>query len=881
MKRIFTAIILALFTISIADAAPAYPHPVKVTQPDGSVLTLRLHGDEYLNWVTCGNSLVAKGSDGYYHYAAFDSGGISRVQGSIVRSSLSGDGSAVKPPKAAVQAAKAKRQKAAADGRRQKSAAAVGGTGPYLVMLIEFSDLSFNAGDGTVSNTDFSNMLNQAGYSDNGGTGSVKDYYTDNSHNAFTPQFDVIGPVRVDGTMASYSAEDGMTEDGAPRLLKEACQKADDYVDFSKYDLNNDGWIDNVFFYFAGYNAAEGAEGTIWPHAWSVSYSYPVQFDGKYLGRYSCSSELKGTSGAEMAGIGTFCHEFGHTIDLPDFYDTDYEENGQGNGLDNLSLMSAGNYNNEGRTPPYLTYEERHILGWDNGLTLLEEGANTLSPISGNKAYYCPSGTEGEYYLFESRPMTGWDAYTYNGGGMAVYHVDKSAFVLPDGTTAVSKWNSGYEINIFADHQCMDLVETVVPESALRYYAEEVFPGYHNVTELNAGTTPALVAWTGQSTGYSLSDISFNAGDGSTSLTVSLERQISGTVSSLSGSPLAGVEITVTPVELQPLNISSGTGVGSLTSRAPVRKAGASEIKVITDGSGAFLIPITAGGDYIVSARKEGYLTYSSTVTVQSSMNIPILLKTINEGGDTVLKKYTGEPSGYGIGNDGLTGYDWYAGVRFSSDELTEYVGDDISSISFTAYNGGDGTVLEMGVKVFFNDEEVLSRRADIPVFGTTCTVDISDAGLTVPEGKSVLFAYYLYDSSYDYPLGYTDLYSHVDDACLMKIYNRGEWSSDEWDDFGYANMIISATVSNPATVITLAGFNMIAVNSEYTEGETIELRLAENPSNLPSSAGWYVDGESVTETQMTLPAGIHSIKAFLTYPSGRTEWVETSILVR
>ncbi len=874
MKRIFFSIALILFSFSVADASPAYPYPIKVTQPDGSVLTIRVHGDEYLNWVTCGNSLVTKGADGYYRYASFGSDGLTKAQGAIVRSSLSGDGSAVKPPKDAVAAAVQKRQKA----EKLKKTNAVSGSGPFLVMLIQFQDLSFQGGD-NAARTAFDDMMNQSGYSSNRGTGSVRDYFTDNSHGRFTPKFDVVGPITVSGNMEDYSADDGETQNGAPRLLAEACQLADAQVNFANYDHDGDGVIDNVFFYYAGYNSAEGAEGTIWPHAWQVNTT--VILDNKRLRSYSCSSELRGDSGADMAGIGTFCHEFAHSIGLPDFYDTDYEENGSGLALSKLSLMSYGNYNNEGRTPPYLNYEERHILGWDTGLTLLEEGLDTLFPISGNNAYYCPAGRDGEYYLFESRPVEGWDA-SLSTAGMAVYHVDKSDFVLPDGTTAASKWLNGYEINIFADHQCMDLVETVTPESNIRYYSELLFPGSHNVTELNAGTDPALVAWNGMPTGYSLSDIRFKSRTGASYVRVGIDRQVCGVALALDGTPLSGVEITVAPVETQLTSVSGRATGGELQLCAPVRKVGTRESRAVTGEDGTFVIPISASGDYSVSARKDGYMQYSATVSVDVAVNITITLPSFQEQARTELKKYS-EVSVYSLGNSGYVGYDWYAGARFLDGELVEYVGFDITSVSFKALNGGSGTVQEMGVKVFFDNEEVLSRAVSVPVFNTMCTVDISDAHLTVPEGKSVLFAYYLLGSSHDYPLPLADLNSPVTNGNLWKVYNSGTtFDVNNLQNCQFGNFVISATVVNNMAVIGLAGINMIHVESSgYEAGDTFELRLDQSASNPPSSVTWHVNGEAVSANQITLSAGAYVIRADLTYSSGRQECVETRILVR
>ena len=88
-----------------------------------------------------------------------------------------------------------------------------------------------------------------------------------------------------------------------------------------------------------------------------------------------------------MAGIGTFCHEFGHVLGLPDFYDTDYEKQGSGDGLENASLMSSGTYNNSGKTPPYFNFVERVLLGRkskDDIQTLVESGIYNLNPVQTN-----------------------------------------------------------------------------------------------------------------------------------------------------------------------------------------------------------------------------------------------------------------------------------------------------------------------------------------------------------------------------------------------------------------------------------------------------------------------------------------------------------------
>ena len=146
-----------------------------------------------------------------------------------------------------------------------------------------------------------------------------------------------------------------------------------------------------LFIYYAGYNEAEhGPANTIWPHRWAVypAALYPsgsnyagtvasVTFNGKRVFDYACTSELRGASGSNMCGVGTFCHEFGHVLGLPDYYDT----TGSQNTLNSWDIMDAGNYNNLGRTPPTYSVYDRFFLGY---LIPEQESATanlTLNPI--------------------------------------------------------------------------------------------------------------------------------------------------------------------------------------------------------------------------------------------------------------------------------------------------------------------------------------------------------------------------------------------------------------------------------------------------------------------------------------------------------------------
>ena len=865
MKKILLAILCIFSCIYAAYAVPALNRPITVTQPDGTVLTIRIHGDEFLHWTTCGNFLVAKASDGYWRYASFDSEGVSKALGERVRIDLPGDGKGIRPPKSAIDKAREKRERLTGLKKKasKRTAARMSpiseGTKRFLILLIEFSDKNF-----TKQKSNFEDMLNSTSYSYNGATGSVNKYYQDVSFGKFNPVFDVFGPIRVSYTSA-YCANNPLN------AVIEACNYAHNKlgVNFANYCNLNSSDVDNVFFFFPGYNQAEGGgSDTIWPHA-AEYYSPFLVLDGKNLYKYGCASEFKGNSGGIMAGIGTFSHEFGHVIGLPDFYDTDYEENGYGNGLYTLSLMDTGSYNNNGNTPPYFTYEEKHMLGWDNGLTPLKQGTNTINKTSNNVTFYNPTQTEGEYYLYESRPNTGWDKYT-ECSGLAIYHVDKSDFMMPNGLTARELWEINYYINDFAEHQCMDLVESVYPESALKYYSQLVFPGYNNVTKFTSETKPSSRSWAGADTGYNITNISFNNLMGTTTLTVETAKGISGEVKSTSNEPIAGADVTIRFASSVASKEASSNGL-TIQKVYSASLNSTEQYRATTDAQGKFEIKLEKDGIYEVSVSKDGYLDYHSNVEVKAITNLNIILNTISDEAGITLQKYT-TLSNYIIGYGANT--DHYVGLRYTAQELAQYVGDPINSITFMAYNNGTGTVDKMGVQVYF-DSTLMCDCETEHIFGTFCRADISRYNLKIPSAKTVTFVYYLINPTYGYPVCLADDDKPVTGANL--ISNKPNLS---WTALDYGNVVISASITHNATVIDLSGINYIIHKSSYNSGEKFDLKLQTSSVNPPSAVSWTVNGEPATGS-VVLQKGVSTIRAYLTFSSGRHEVIETKLNVK
>ena len=548
MKRIALSIILTTLVFASAMAVPAKPGVMTHTQSDGTVVTYEIFGDEYNNYIVAdGLYTVLRDASGDFCYAIAENGllknsgvkvrpssRLSAAEKTIAQHSIGIRKTAFNPnfnaadhsPEAAMARAAAEIQMAA---KKNEAALEIAGWGGkvegkrnLLVLLVEYSDVKFTVND---PNTKFNNLLNQTGYSENNATGSAKDYFTASSSGKFVPTFDVMGPYTLSNKRAYYGGNDGRGDDMRPAFqATEACELANGEVDFSKYDYDSDGSIDLVFILYAGHNPAEGGpDEAVWPHQWTIypgsnidpdlyGREYPV-FDGKKFVKYACSSELRGRSGNNMTNIGTFCHEFGHALGLPDWYNVDYSSNNLG--LSYVSVMNSGNYLNEGATPPTHNALERWLLGWTLPKELNATGSYELSHISNNDTYVMwANDKQSECFLFEAHPKAAnyiWDKYlnegdsalSYSGGeGMLVYHVDWSGKYY-------DYW-ANHKINTEQNHECVKLFGA--DGSTAKQSKQWFFPGSRNITSLVYGGIPSLKNWAGSPMAIELTGITL-AGD--------------------------------------------------------------------------------------------------------------------------------------------------------------------------------------------------------------------------------------------------------------------------------------------------------------------------------------------------------------------------------
>ncbi len=507
---------------TLAYAVKAKPGLIDMEQPDGTILKVQIMGDENMHFfLTEDGYLIDRVADGTFYYATTDANGmpvrssikatqpalrnaaarqyLAGVQMPAVLQSLEKRSLNIEKKSSALTELDKARLNAASNGAQRgpglfsRSHFPCKGHQKGLVVLVEYKDIKM-----TLANPHdyFYRMLNERGFSSYNGTGSAVDFYEENSNKQFLPQFDVYGPITLANNRSYYGGNDYSGNDSNPeKMAIEACQQLDATVDFSEYDRDNDGYIDNVFIFYAGRGEASGGPAeSVWPHAWNVTSAGggTYVFDGVKLDRYACSNEYES---GRPDGVGTFIHEFSHVMGLPDLYATSYTSAFTPGAW---SAMDYGPYNNGGCTPPLYGAFERYALEWMEPLAIDAPITATLEPIGTNKAGIVKTSDPNEFFLFENRQKVSWDKYI-PGHGMLIWHVDFDQAV----------WNSN-RVNNTPSHQYVDIEEADNTQSESSR-AGDAFPGTAKVTTFTDDTKPSMRTWANQALNTPITDIAESA----------------------------------------------------------------------------------------------------------------------------------------------------------------------------------------------------------------------------------------------------------------------------------------------------------------------------------------------------------------------------------
>lgn len=435
MKTKYLLAALALALPAVMRAVPADPRVRTLENPDGSVVEVRVHGDEFFSFMTDADCtrILERDANGFVvdkkylgKSMLFNRDNVEMMRAQAFESD---------PERAQMasfstgRSASSMAKMATLSSEGRSTYPTIGEGNRSLVVLVEFNDVSFVTEDPKAY---YTRQLNEPGFSDYGGMGSALDYYRDCSNGLYLPQFDVYGPVKIDHS-ASYFYKKGGSKN-MDVLIKESLSALHESgeVDFSNYDLDEDGVIDTVFFYYAGYGQADSETNTIWPHQYDYSYYGvgTIKYDNKRMGPYACANELDGYnpetrrqpykdgSAPWVGGIGTFVHEYGHVLGLPDLYDVNYSGSAVTPGQ--WDVMDQGSYNFNGVRPPLMSAYEQWVCKWLEYTTAENETHYDLTALGNSEEptavrIRIPMSASGtnfyqEYFIIEARDNSKWDS---------------------------------------------------------------------------------------------------------------------------------------------------------------------------------------------------------------------------------------------------------------------------------------------------------------------------------------------------------------------------------------------------------------------------------------------------------------------------------------
>lgn len=485
---------LSLIVALLAFTCPSRSVPAKrgvwrtVTLSNGLTIKARLCGDEHAHWW--------QAEDG----SCFDVDSLGKGKAVVPQELMSKARSRMAARRQAARCANAKKasQRIATNGNTGKFQ----GQRHGLIILVNFADSKFNTSKFGPTQTLYYRIANEANYGENNFKGSISDYFKAQSGGQFLLDFDVAGPVTLPYGYSYYGQNDDDGYDKRPtKMVSEACQAVDGSVDFSKYDWDGDGEVEEVFVVYAGNGEHDTTNqpNLIWPHMDNLAnYGEQLTLDGVTINTYACASELNGDK--TLSGIGTFCHEFSHCMGFPDMYDT--ASDGNNFGMGSWDLMDYGSYNGDGYVPAGYSGYEKMVCGWTTPIELDKpmtvNGMERLADMGQTYIIY-NKGNRNEYYILENRQQSGFDKYL-PGSGLLIEHVDYDKDIWE--WNAVNTTNGGYypegsSTPSYNDHQRI----TIFHANNIEDDGNNATYPYASLDSLTDSSQPAATVWNANADG--------------------------------------------------------------------------------------------------------------------------------------------------------------------------------------------------------------------------------------------------------------------------------------------------------------------------------------------------------------------------------------------
>jgi M6 family metalloprotease-like protein len=468
-------IVGAMLMCDTAWAVTANPSPIKVQQPDGTEITIRVRGDERYNWLEdIDGYLVKRESDGSYVYAKVENNMVVPTAWKVgqVDPPSVGLQKGVRPPRSLppmLSTSPVSSIVPNSDG----PLAAPGSPAPpkridppiagpiyNLVVLCRFSDQE-NDEENTyyLNPADYDVLFNNAGPDPLAPTGSVKDYFTATSYgdlefnSVVLVEWIVLPEDQVYYTDGQFGF--GFYPNNAQRMVEDALNEVEGLFNdgtinvtdpneenYVNLDSDGDGFIDAIDFIHSGYGAEfDGDFDKIWSHMWALDEPWVSESSGLMVQDYHTEPALYGNEfyPTEITHIGVICHETGHFFGLPDLYDTD----GSSWGIGQWGLMGdSWGFTRNQYFPGHPCAWSKIFLGWVTPTVIDEGGLYDMREVENYREIYrIDMGfPTDEYLLIENRqPMEGSfdDAIGYNferdwifawpQGGLMIWHIDDLA----------------------------------------------------------------------------------------------------------------------------------------------------------------------------------------------------------------------------------------------------------------------------------------------------------------------------------------------------------------------------------------------------------------------------------------------------------------------
>ncbi len=859
-KGILFAGIGSLFHCATMDAVPAYPKLITTTQPDNTTVQIYLRGDEHTHWGESpeGYTLL-RNSSNYWTFAR------QTKEGDLVASSICYKGNNISEATAngiqpglkfsTSQLLKRRQAKAASNAALQ-----IDGTFPskgkrkLLLLLINYADTKT-----TFTQEDFNACMNQENYQN---IGSFRDFYKEASYGQLDIETTVTPWVTLSGNKDSYGTN------GAVAMIVEALQQIDNDIDLKEFDNDGDGILDGLAVIHQGAGQEyTGGYSDIWSHSSTISgYS----FDGIQLNRYTIEPETLGTTNT-ISTIGVICHEFGHNLGAPDFYDTDYANSGGDyGGTGAWDLMGGGAWNgNSGDRPAGMNMWQKIMLGWAEP-TLLSETQSIAGMKSADiapEAFKINTTVGGEYFILENRQQSGAFDIALPGHGLIIYHIDENRIRTTITSNTLNATHPQAAYTVCANAGCD-------PSNAPSDYGDLTtdgapFPGSSNQTSFSDYTLPSAKSTNGRFSYFSLNDI--NDSDGTVSFGYVKEDAPEG-----------------------PQNLTAEANNGIVTLKWQHPSEGEQPIYYTIYCNGETLEEEVRGTEYTDTDVLQSYLvTYEVDATYADGMISPynsvsihvpankaekLSIETSDEGivlqwdADKELTRMLNDDySEYSVTSIATSALDY--AHRYTADDLLIYQGATISRVGFLPFQSPSEVTYQIRIweaNADGTNPQIVSDRA-VKEFGTAVWRDLAlTKPVTIKTGKEYWIGIRCESTTGLVKLA-TDSGPILDGRGNKTMTADGEWENSE---LATGNFYISATLSLPKST---AEEELPTVADEYDPMVDllypIGFRVYRDNELIGSTRGrYFVDYEA--------PAGTHTYTVSSLYKgdnesSGISEEVE------